>query len=78
MSLVQSKLLFHDEICELNGRRVYLELGSQGALSMKNMSKESGMSLATRNSLRDAEQVCVQCSMELVTCPACIIKITFE
>uniref|UniRef100_A0A1B6DQF5 CUB domain-containing protein n=2 Tax=Clastoptera arizonana TaxID=38151 RepID=A0A1B6DQF5_9HEMI len=62
-----------DDICGThNGRRVYLEQGERGILTAKNVSVSSNLHMS--NSLQSHEQ----CSLEVVTCPSCIIVVHFR
>ncbi|XP_058789509.1 uncharacterized protein LOC131663241 isoform X2 [Phymastichus coffea] len=70
----------NEDICgPHNGRRLYLELGEQGVLSADNVTfvknspqQDASRPYATSNSSHD------QCSLELVTCPSCVITVTFK
>ncbi|XP_017760351.1 PREDICTED: uncharacterized protein LOC108550935 isoform X1 [Eufriesea mexicana] len=69
----------HEDICAVqNGRRSYLELGEKGILYAKNVSfaknepRQEGSRVYTSNSSH------AQCNLELVTCPSCVIIITFQ
>ncbi|PSN51877.1 hypothetical protein C0J52_11582, partial [Blattella germanica] len=67
-----------DDICGTsNGRRLYLELGERGVLTAINITLSHGnrpQQTTSTGNLSSHEQ----CSLELVTCPACIISITFH
>ncbi|XP_032688264.1 uncharacterized protein LOC116852233 isoform X2 [Odontomachus brunneus] len=71
----------NEDICgPHNGRRLYLELGEKGVLFAKNVTFVRNMPArlpasrlyATTNSSHH------QCSLELVTCPSCVIVVTFR
>ncbi|KAK2584190.1 hypothetical protein KPH14_006617 [Odynerus spinipes] len=69
----------NEDICGVhNGRRLYLELGEKGILYAKNVSfiknapRQQASRIYTTNSSHD------QCSLELVTCPSCVIIVTFK
>ncbi|XP_076243972.1 CUB and LDLa domain [Calliopsis andreniformis] len=69
----------NEDICGVqNGRRLYLELGEKGILYAKNVS------FATNEARQDGSPVYAsnsshaQCSLELVTCPSCVIIVTFQ
>ncbi|CAO1345668.1 unnamed protein product [Diamesa serratosioi] len=58
-----------------NGHRRYLELGETGQLTARNVT--------VSNSIMDINQkynksLSMSCSLELVTCPSCSIKVTFS
>lgn len=68
---VYCKSIHHDEICGgFDGRRLYLELGEHGTL------------LATKiNGNQNGEDLLdsyKHCSLEVVTCPSCVISIQFR
>lgn len=78
--IVQGNVVRNEDICGVqNGRRLYLELGEKGILYAKNVSM-------VRNEARKGEGTLVytsnsshaQCSLELVTCPSCVIIVTFQ
>ncbi|XP_076648123.1 CUB and LDLa domain isoform X1 [Halictus rubicundus] len=69
----------NEDICgPQNGRRLYLELGEKGILYAKNVSfakteaRQDGSQIYTNNSSH------AQCTLELVTCPSCVIIVTFQ
>ncbi|KAJ8676023.1 hypothetical protein QAD02_011809, partial [Eretmocerus hayati] len=76
----QGDSVHNGDICgPHNGRRLYLELGEKGTLHAHNVSLAKNLALQdnsrpfyTANSSHD------QCSLELVTCPSCIITLTFK
>ncbi|CAL7941597.1 unnamed protein product [Xylocopa violacea] len=75
----EGNVVRNEDICGVqNGRRVYLELGEKGVLYAKNVtfakyeSRQEGSRVYTSNSSH------AQCSFELVTCPSCVIIITFQ
>nr|XP_018913155.1 PREDICTED: uncharacterized protein LOC109041304 isoform X1 [Bemisia tabaci] len=60
-----------ESICgTYNGRRLYLELGDKGILYSGNAT------IHQKSNQRDIK-VHDQCSIEIVTCPACVIKVSF-
>lgn len=78
--LVNCNVVRNEDICGAhNGRRLYLELGEQGILYAKNVSliknaprQHQASRVYVANSSHD------QCSLELVTCPSCVITVTFK
>ncbi|XP_076757885.1 CUB and LDLa domain isoform X2 [Xylocopa sonorina] len=75
----EGNVVRNEDICGVqNGRRVYLELGEKGILYAKNVTfakyelRQEGSRVYTSNSSH------AQCSFELVTCPSCVIIITFQ
>ncbi|XP_051171893.1 uncharacterized protein LOC127288463 isoform X2 [Leptopilina boulardi] len=76
---ISEAIVRNEDICGIqNGRRLYLELGEQGVLYAKNVSfiknapRLQDSRIYTTNSSHD------QCSLELVTCPSCVITLTFK
>ncbi|XP_014480675.1 PREDICTED: uncharacterized protein LOC106747558 isoform X2 [Dinoponera quadriceps] len=78
---VVGNVIRNEDICgSHNGRRMYLELGEKGVLYAKNVtfvrnapSRQPAPRLyATTNSSHH------QCSLGLVTCPSCVIVVTFR
>ncbi|XP_024945613.1 uncharacterized protein LOC107272410 isoform X4 [Cephus cinctus] len=76
---VSGNVIRNEDICgPHNGRRLYLELGEQGVLYAKNISfvknapRQQVSRVYVTNSSHD------QCSLELVTCPSCVITVTFK
>ncbi|XP_043524962.1 uncharacterized protein LOC122536564 [Frieseomelitta varia] len=74
----EGNVVRNEDICGVqNGRRLYLELGEKGILYAKNVSfakneaRQEGSRVYTSNSSH------AQCSLELVTCPSCVIIATF-
>ncbi|PBC32446.1 Neuropilin and tolloid protein [Apis cerana cerana] len=78
--MIEGNVVRNEDICGVqNGRRLYLELGEKGILYAKNVSmvrnearKGEGSLVYTSNSSH------AQCSLELVTCPSCVIIVTFQ
>ncbi|XP_034175661.2 CUB and LDLa domain isoform X1 [Osmia lignaria lignaria] len=75
----ESNVVRNEDICGVqNGRRLYLELGEKGILYAKNVSfarnepRQDGSRVYASNSSH------AQCSLELVTCPSCVIIVTFQ
>ncbi|KZC05443.1 Neuropilin and tolloid-like protein 1, partial [Dufourea novaeangliae] len=69
----------NEDICGAqNGRRLYLELGEKGILYAKNVSfakneaRQDGSRIFASNSSH------AQCTLELVTCPSCVVTVIFE
>ncbi|XP_039303488.1 uncharacterized protein LOC105202597 isoform X2 [Solenopsis invicta] len=70
----------NEDICgPHNGRRLYLELGEKGILYAKNVTfdRDSLRQLVSRlyTTINSSHH---QCNLELVTCPSCMIVITFK
>ncbi|XP_018326251.1 uncharacterized protein LOC108737696 [Agrilus planipennis] len=66
--------MYHEICGEFTGRRMYLELGEEGVLTARNESnlreyhyKHQLHNISTHS----------QCSLELITCPSCIISLKF-
>ncbi|XP_033342685.2 CUB and LDLa domain isoform X1 [Megalopta genalis] len=75
----ESDVVRNEDICGAqNGRRLYLELGEKGILYAKNVSfarteaRQDGSRIYTNTSSH------AQCTLELVTCPSCVIIVTFQ
>ena len=75
----EGNIVRNEDICGAqNGRRLYLELGEKGILYARNVSliknepRQEGSQVYTSNSSH------AQCNLELVTCPSCVIIVTFE
>ncbi|XP_012154412.2 CUB and LDLa domain isoform X1 [Megachile rotundata] len=75
----ESNVVRNEDICGVqNGRRLYLELGEKGILYAKNVSfvrnepRQDGSRVYASNGSH------AQCSFELVTCPSCVIIVTFQ
>ncbi|XP_011502025.1 PREDICTED: uncharacterized protein LOC105365530 [Ceratosolen solmsi marchali] len=73
----EAESIRNESICgPYNGRRLYLELGESGILRADNVTLTKNARGTSRtyagNSSHD------QCSLELVTCPSCIITLTFK
>ncbi|CRL03322.1 CLUMA_CG016193, isoform A [Clunio marinus] len=63
------------EICGYhNGHRKYLELGDNGEMFASNITIPQNVKDITKGF---NQSLTLQCSLELVTCPSCIIKIKF-
>ncbi|XP_012282727.1 uncharacterized protein LOC105700960 isoform X2 [Orussus abietinus] len=82
LTIVQGNFVREGDICgPHNGRRLYLELGEQGLLYGRNISSPRPPQDPTS---RPQDEAIVtnssheQCSLELVTCPSCIIVVTFK
>ena len=77
--LAKGAVVRNEDICGAqNGRRFYVELGDQGILYAKNVTfiknepRLQASTIYASNSSHD------QCSLELVTCPSCVISLTFK
>ncbi|XP_033221378.1 uncharacterized protein LOC117175714 isoform X2 [Belonocnema kinseyi] len=77
--LAKGAVVRNEDICAAqNGRRFYLELGDQGILYAKNVSfiknepRLQASRIYSNNSSHD------HCSLDLVTCPSCVISLTFK
>lgn len=70
----------NEDICgPHNGRRLYLELGERGILYARNVTFDDRYSHpATSYAVTAKNHSHRQCSLELVTCPSCVIVVTFE
>ncbi|XP_047105121.1 uncharacterized protein LOC124769433 isoform X3 [Schistocerca piceifrons] len=76
-----------DDICaNYNGRRLYLELGERGILTAQNVSSSlvnngrpsyTGSTAGTVPGYRNTSSH-EQCRLELITCPSCVVSITFR
>lgn len=61
-----------DEICgQYNGRKLYLDLGDKGSIKASFVNEEALLESSSRASHS-------QCSLEIVTCPSCVITATFK
>ncbi|KAG5678029.1 hypothetical protein PVAND_007736 [Polypedilum vanderplanki] len=70
------KFFKNSEICgTLNGHRRYLELGETGDIMAHNISVPNYLQEVSK---KFNQSLTLQCSIELVTCPSCIIKVSFE
>ncbi|XP_066589069.1 uncharacterized protein Culd isoform X2 [Prorops nasuta] len=80
--VAQGNLVRNEDICGVhNGRRLYLELGEKGNLYGKNVSFLKSAQQSTSGSSQiyaSSNSSHEQCSLELVTCPSCIIVLTFK
>lgn len=71
----------NEDICgPHNGRRLYLELGEKGILYAKNVTfvRNLPRQLMPRLYSTTINSSHHQCSLELVTCPSCVIVVTFK
>lgn len=65
---IKANGIHYDEICGgFDGRRLYLQLGEHGTLLAN-----------TDNNLIENSSDYKHCSLEIVTCPSCIISIQFR
>ncbi|KAK0174857.1 hypothetical protein PV327_010578 [Microctonus hyperodae] len=78
--VVECNVIIRDEdICGIhNGRRLYLELGEKGVLYAKNVSFIKNLPRQQNSRFYMTNSSHHQCSLELVTCPSCAIKLTFK
>ncbi|EZA55435.1 uncharacterized protein LOC105279175 [Ooceraea biroi] len=68
----------NEDICGANnGRRLYLELGEKGILYARNV-RNSPRQLIPRVYASTINSSHYQCSLELVTCPSCVIIVIFK
>ncbi|XP_017880021.1 uncharacterized protein LOC108624916 isoform X2 [Ceratina calcarata] len=81
----EGNVIRNEDVCGVqNGRRLYLELGEKGVLYAKNVSfaknepRQDGSRAYTSGSNGNSTSSHAQCSLELVTCPSCVIIVTFE
>ena len=76
---ISDAIVRNEDICGAhNGRRLYLELGEQGILYAKNVSFIKNAPRLQTSRIYSANSSYDQCSLELVTCPSCIITLTFK
>lgn len=69
----------NEDICGAqNGRRLYLELGEKGILYAKNVSFAKNEARQEGSPVYASNSSHAQCSLELVTCPSCVIIVTFQ
>lgn len=71
----------NEDICGANnGRRLYLELGEKGVLYAKNVTfiRNTPAKLSMSRLYATINSSHHQCSLELVTCPSCVIVVTFR
>ncbi|XP_071572815.1 uncharacterized protein Culd isoform X1 [Temnothorax nylanderi] len=77
-----SNIIRNEDICgPHNGRRLYLELGEKGILYAKNVTfvrNSPRQQLMPRLYSTIINSSHHQCSLELVTCPSCVIVVTFK
>lgn len=62
-----------EELCKSQGKRIYLEFGDHGTLS-----GSVGFPKLPEKSPKEVDKTCVQCSLEIVTCPFCTINLKFK
>jgi len=78
---VSGNAVRNEDICGANnGRRLYLELGEKGTLYARNvtLTGNSPRQLVPRFCASIINGSHHQCSLELVTCPSCVIVVTFK
>nr|XP_012225023.1 PREDICTED: uncharacterized protein LOC105673750 isoform X1 [Linepithema humile] len=69
----------NEDICgPHNGRRLYLELGERGILYAKNVTFDRDSPRQSHLYATNSNSSHHQCSLELVTCPSCMIVVTFK
>lgn len=69
----------NEDICgPHNGRRLYLELGEKGLLYGKNVSFTQNKQKQLDSKIFMTNSSHSQCNLELVTCPSCVIVVTFQ
>ncbi|XP_029171750.1 uncharacterized protein LOC114941072 isoform X2 [Nylanderia fulva] len=74
-------IIRNEDICgSHNGRRLYLELSEKGILYAKNVTfvRNSRQLTSRLYSTTITNSSHHQCSLELVTCPSCVIVVTFK
>lgn len=74
-------IIQNEDICGFhNGRRLYLELGEKGILYARNITfiRNSPRQLPRLYATTTINSSHHQCSLELVTCPSCVIVVTFK
>ncbi|KAG7198834.1 hypothetical protein KM043_001803 [Ampulex compressa] len=73
------ELVRNEDICgPHNGRRLYLELGEKGILYARNLSFVKNEPRAQLTRMYASNGSHDQCSLEFVTCPSCVIVVTFR
>nr|CAD7441324.1 unnamed protein product [Timema bartmani] len=66
----------NDDICgNYNGRRLYLGLGERGFLTAKNITSQLYSRLQFSDDNISSHE---KCNLEIVTCPSCVISVTFR
>ncbi|XP_012258895.2 uncharacterized protein LOC105687662 isoform X2 [Athalia rosae] len=74
-----SNFVRNEDICgQNNGRRLYLELGERGLLYAKNVTFAKNVPRQQTSRIYVTNSSHNQCSLELVSCPSCIITVTFK
>ncbi|KAG5327000.1 NETO1 protein, partial [Acromyrmex heyeri] len=75
-----ANIIRNDDICgSYNGRRLYLELGERSILYAKNVTFVKNLSRQLpRPYATTINSSHYHCSLELVTCPSCVIVLTFK
>ncbi|XP_076632457.1 CUB and LDLa domain isoform X2 [Colletes latitarsis] len=75
----ESDVVRNEDVCgRQNGRRLYLELGEKGILYGKNVSFAKNEARQDGSRVYPSNSSHAQCSLELVTCPSCVIIVTFQ
>lgn len=74
-----------DDICDnYNGRRLYLDVGEHGILTAQNITSALNNKIGGTGSIPASApgysntSSHEQCRLELITCPSCVISITFQ
>lgn len=63
------KIVQHEDICgHLNNRRIYLELGDVGYLTVDQTKNDLTLKNLTNHN---------ECNLEIITCPSCLIHVKF-
>nr|CAD7430619.1 unnamed protein product [Timema monikensis] len=66
----------NDDICgNYNGHRLYLGLGERGFLTAKNVTSQLYSRLQISDDNISSHE---KCNLEIVTCPSCVISVTFR
>lgn len=64
LSLISARVVYFDEVCDISGKRIYLELDETGFLK-------------SRNTSTSQDPACKRCTLEIITCPSCIVNFKF-
>ncbi|XP_076670052.1 CUB and LDLa domain isoform X2 [Andrena cerasifolii] len=76
---VNNVMVRNEDICGAqNGRRLYLELGEKGILYATNVSFAKNEARQDGSRVYASNSSHAQCTLELVTCPSCVIILTFQ
>ncbi|XP_076167168.1 CUB and LDLa domain isoform X2 [Ptiloglossa arizonensis] len=75
----ENNIVRNEDVCgPQNGRRLYLELGEKGILYARNVSFTKNEARQDNSRVYASNSSHAQCSLELVTCPSCVIIVTFQ